>query len=198
MGHRSRYSPRQEEILDSLEQSFMAEGLRGLKLGDLVQRARCSRATVYELAPTKEELFLLVLDRRWQRLGQKAREGLLHAPTSVKGIERYLLDVAPIFQPSPTLLEDIASYGPARRLLEDHIAIAVDFLAGLVASGIREGEFRPLPPRVVAQVLSAAVTQFALFGSKGNGASAGAVTTGIDIVLYGLLAEDVDRKTPRR
>ena len=43
----TRFSPRQVEILDTLQALFLAEGFRHLTIGDLVDRLRCSRRTLY-------------------------------------------------------------------------------------------------------------------------------------------------------
>lgn len=46
---------RQEQVLDGLEEIFREEGFRRLTIGELATRLRCSRSTLYAMAPTKEE-----------------------------------------------------------------------------------------------------------------------------------------------
>src|SRR3954464_9061148 len=73
-GHRSRTgSLRQRDILDQLQALFMAEGFRHFTIGDLVDRLRCSRRTLYSLAPSKEELVLVVIGRLLNEMGVRAR-----------------------------------------------------------------------------------------------------------------------------
>ena len=58
-----KLSPRGEQLLAQLEEIFFEQGYRRITVGALAARLRCSRATLYALAPSKEELFLRVLDR---------------------------------------------------------------------------------------------------------------------------------------
>ena len=154
MGHRSQYSPRQEEILTALEGIFLEEGFRDLAVGDLVRRVHCSRQTLYEIAPTKEELFLVVVDRLWRRLSAEAREALLEAPTPADQIRAFMVQAVTIFKPPWTqFMEDVEAYGPARRLFHDHLAIVSAFLADLVEDGVSTGQFAPTRARIVAEVL---------------------------------------------
>jgi len=69
-------SPRQQEVLDTVEAVFLREGLRPVRIGRLAEEARCSRSTLYELAPSKEELFLLVLDRMIRRTRRQSAEAI--------------------------------------------------------------------------------------------------------------------------
>ncbi len=192
MGHQDRYSPRQEEILDALEAIFLERGLRKTTVGELAASARCSRKTLYDLAPTKEQMFLLVLDRMWRRLGERARDGLASAGDAAEQIETFLSEGITIFRPPwTTFIEDIEAYGPARRLFDDHVNIGLDFVADLIAKGIDEGTFRPVAPRLAAEVLGAAVTQVVYREHLDVTATSDAelVRQASDLVLRGLIAQ---------
>lgn len=56
-------SRRREELLDELEAIMLAEGFHHLRVGALATRLRCSRSTLYKLAPSKTELFAFVFNR---------------------------------------------------------------------------------------------------------------------------------------
>ena len=47
---------RQAELLDQLEELFLAEGFARFTLEDLALRLRCSKSTLYALAGSKEQL----------------------------------------------------------------------------------------------------------------------------------------------
>lgn len=179
------FSARKEEILDTLEEIFLTEGFRDVTIEDLVRRARCSRGTLYDLAPTKEALFIVVLDRLWRRLGLRAQKAIRATSDPAKQIEAYLTEATALFHPSPRFLEDVEAYAAARRLFDEHVGIAIDYLAGLVEAGIESGQFRPVPSRLAAEVLSAAASQFA-----GRTDAADAIQQAVRMVLYGLVTSD--------
>jgi len=54
---------RRQELLDELEAIMLAEGFSHLRIGALAERLHCSRSTLYKLAPSKTELFVLVFER---------------------------------------------------------------------------------------------------------------------------------------
>ena len=96
-----RDSPRREEILDELEAIFLAEGFRGLTVGTLAARLRCSRSTLYALAATKEELYLRVSDRILRRIGRaRTTVGAACCFKSSSDVWAILTKVAPANVPS--------------------------------------------------------------------------------------------------
>ena len=56
-------SKRGSELLDALEDMVLREGFASLGVSAIANRLSCSKRTLYDLAPSKRELVLLVLDR---------------------------------------------------------------------------------------------------------------------------------------
>ena len=157
-GRRRSYSRRQEEILDDLEEVFLSNGFRASTVDDLAAAAQCSRKTLYDLAPSKAQLFALVLDRMWRRLGDQVRESMAQESTAQAQIAVYVRDGLSIFKfPWGAVFEDIESYPPARRLHHDHIDAGIDLLCELITAGMEAGEFTRTNPRLVAETIAASV-----------------------------------------
>ena len=53
----------EEQFLNGLTDLFLAEGVRNLTVGDIVERMHCSRRRLYGVAWTKEEIFCAMVDR---------------------------------------------------------------------------------------------------------------------------------------
>lgn len=187
LGHQAHYSARQEEILDALETVFSERGFRAVTVSDLAQAAQCARKTLYEIARSKEELFLLVLDRMFHRLGTKAQATLAESRDPSEQIETFLLEAVNIFKPPRrSFMVDVEAYAPAMRLFDDHTASALETVVTLVAAGVDSGRFRAVDPQLTGEVLAAAVTQVAGRGDS-NDSDAEIVRSTIDLVLTGLL-----------
>jgi AcrR family transcriptional regulator len=140
------WSPRQKEICDQLEEIFLREGFRHLTIADLVDRLHCSRRTLYSLAPSREELVLAVLGRMMNHMGVEAR-ARADLDTGVRVWRRS----------SRAFHEDLESYLPTKHLYDRHLQIALEVLGNLVERGVRQGSFRDLHPRLVAEILDASV-----------------------------------------
>jgi AcrR family transcriptional regulator len=151
-------SPRGEQILDGLEEIFFADGFRRVRVGELAARLRCSRASLYALAPSKEELFLRVLDRvlsRIRRFGQQAaakREDVRERIVALLSPGMSEMQAA-----SSVFFSDIERLPSARRMLEDHQRMRLEETEAIIEQGIGQGKFRGVHTQLVAEVFMVAV-----------------------------------------
>jgi AcrR family transcriptional regulator len=152
------WSPRQKEICDQLEEIFLREGFRHLTIADLVDRLHCSRRTLYSLAPSREELVLAVLGRMMNHMGVEARARADACVDPGDAIAAYLDTGVRVWRRSSRAFhEDLESYLPTKHLYDRHLQIALEVLGNLVERGVRQGSFRDLHPRLVAEILDASV-----------------------------------------
>jgi AcrR family transcriptional regulator len=190
--HGRRLSARQQEVLDALEHTFLDRGL-DVTVAELVAEAHCSRRTLYELAPTKEELFLLVIDRMMRRVGKTARDAAAAQTTPEARMEAFMGAGVTGWAPfTPAFRAAIESYGPAGWLLNHHLALARDYVVETIEDGIAEGRFRDAHPGLVADGLMAAVrrvTEPQLLQANGL-TTAAALEELFRVFVHGLVARD--------
>jgi AcrR family transcriptional regulator len=152
------WSARQVEIFDQLQDLFLAEGFRQLTIADLVERLHCSRRTLYSLAPSREELVLIVIDRLLNRIGVDAAARAAACDDPGDAIEAYLsAGVTTLRRAQQAFTEDLESYVPTKHLYDRHLTTALGELGKLVEDGIAKGTFRTYHPPLVAEILDAAV-----------------------------------------
>ncbi|MCC6438717.1 MAG: TetR/AcrR family transcriptional regulator [Acidimicrobiales bacterium] len=148
LGHRHR------EVLDGLEALLRAGELAALTIGALAARLECSRRTLYELAPSKDQLFILTLDRFMHRIGREAVAAIdPHATTATQLRQYATTNLGYAFRSAA--YDDLADVPGARRVLDQHYRFAATVLQRIVARGMEQGEFRPVAPSVVAAVVLA-------------------------------------------
>lgn len=153
------FSPRQQEVLDALERAFFQDGL-DVTVGELATRASCSRRTLYELAASKEELFLLVLDRMCARMGRRAREAAAAERLPERRIEAFVAVGVAMLQPTaPAFIASIRRYAPAGWLFDHHMSLSRDFLVATLEDGMAMGRFRRVHPELVAEALMVATAR---------------------------------------
>lgn len=152
--HELALGARHRQVLDGLEQLLLDGELAASTIGALAARLECSRRTLYELAPSKDQLFLLALDRFMHRIGREALESIDPAATPAAQLRQYVTaDVRYAFQAAA--YDDLSDVPGARRLLDRHLRFAATVIERLVENGIELGAFRALEPSVVAAVLVA-------------------------------------------
>lgn len=185
-----RLGERHRTVLDELEELFLAEGFASFTMRELAARLRCSMRTLYEIAPSKQDLVLVVLDRFLHRVGRTALAAIDPGAAIVERIRVYFRSGVELLRWTATLAEDAADEPAVLRLLDRHIAYLTAVLEGLIAEGIADDEFRPVDPRLAATVLAGAAValtrpEAALPGDRPTEEAIDEVTS---IVLDGLAA----------
>jgi AcrR family transcriptional regulator len=150
----AQLGPRHREVLDELESLFLREGFSGFSVRELAAHVGCSRRTLYEVAPSKDELVLIVLDRFLHRVGRDALDAIDTSRTYAEQITAYFLGGVELQRLTHVFGEDLADDAAARRLFDRHYGFVMAVTEQLVTDGVAAGEFRPVEPAVVAGVLA--------------------------------------------
>jgi AcrR family transcriptional regulator len=147
-------SPRLTRLLDTLEGLFFEEGFLKFRMDDLARRLRCSKHTLYVLAPSREELFELVIERFLSRVRAQGEAAANAAPNRISAVTAYLESaVHGTRRNSVQFISDLAEFLPGRRRLRNHQRQRVAGLESIVAAGVAEGAFGPIHPKLVAEVM---------------------------------------------
>lgn len=184
---------RREQLLEGLERIFIPEGYRRVTVGELAARLRCSRRSLYELAESKEKLFLLVVERvlsRIERRGQEAARKGTSAVEKLAGLMRPGLEE--LNSATPAFFADIERLPAARRRLARHQDSRQRELRDLIEKAVRAGECRNVHAHLAAQAMLAAyraVTD-SRFLSDVDASIGEAVGEVRDLFLYGILQPD--------
>lgn len=150
------FTARQLEVLDGLETIVLIEGFRDLTVGGLAERLRCSRRTLYELADSKEELVLIVIDRLLRRLARVAHEAARLETTELERLRSFLIKgLTELHRATLSFSEDVEADPAAAELVESHFRYANEIVVRMLDEGVKSGEFAPIHTRVAAEALMA-------------------------------------------
>jgi AcrR family transcriptional regulator len=150
--------PRHLEILDGLETIVLTEGFRDLTVGSIAERLKCSRRTLYEIAQSKEELVLIVIDRVLRRLARVAHEAARNPPELIDRLRAFLITgLTELHRATLAFSEDLAASPEAANLLAAHFRYAHGTVETMLVEGIESGEFSRLHPRIVSETSAAAL-----------------------------------------
>jgi AcrR family transcriptional regulator len=150
-----RRTRRQIELQDRLLTLFLADGFAGFTLDDLAAELRCSKTTLYALAPSKEQLAVEVVKHYFKNATAEVEAAVARQQSHDRRIAAYLNAVADALRPaSRTFLDDIADFAPARSVYERNTRIAADRVRGLLADGIANKAFRSVDTAFVAEMVA--------------------------------------------
>lgn len=154
----NRRTARQVDLLDRLVALLAAEGFRHLTLDVLTERLRCSKTTLYALAPTKQELVVEVVKQYFRTAVVTVESRVAAAEGAADRVVAYLSGVAEALSPlSRAFMDDLSSFGPAAAVYRQNTAAAAERIRALIAEGVEAGAFRPVHAPFVAEVAAVAM-----------------------------------------
>jgi AcrR family transcriptional regulator len=145
-------------LLAAAEAVFSQRGYHGTSMRDLARAAGFSVGGVYQCFPSKDDLYLALIEEQWQQFFALLRQALAAGDTIERllALTRATLEYfearRAFFQ---IYLSDRSRFAPA---FKDRVAATVThnqrtlrrFVARLMAEGVRERILRPLDPEVLA------------------------------------------------
>jgi AcrR family transcriptional regulator len=147
-------SGRQREILAALEALAMQDGFAALPMAELAARVNCSLRTLYGLAPRKDALLLMVIDRRLHRIGRAAMAAIEPGMDALTALRAYL-DAATIAVAPTTeaFARQLATVPGAAQLTRAHANYVTAVTERLLERAVAERQIEPVDTGALALVL---------------------------------------------
>src|SRR3954451_18267399 len=134
---------RQAELLDQLEELFLAEGFARFTLEDLALRLHCSKSTLYALAGSKEQLSLRVIRHFFRKATDAVEAQTVTEADAALRVTAYLSAVAGALAPAgPVFHRDLDAFAPGREVYERNTALAAERVRELIVEGVGQGRLR--------------------------------------------------------
>lgn len=136
-------TPRHQELFDHLVALFLAEGFAHATLDDLAARLRCSKSTLYQLAPSKDDLVRAVAVHFFRAATTRVEAAVGERTGAGARVEAYLRAIGTELRAgSAAFFTDLASFAPAQAVYRRNTEFAAARVGDLLAEGARSGEFR--------------------------------------------------------
>lgn len=145
---------RQRQILDAME-DLVAGGFADLTMAELAARLNCSLRTLYALAPSRDELVLIVIDRSLWRIGRVARDAIGDDLAPLDAIRAYL-EAATVAVSGWTtgFARDLAAVPAAQQLQDGHNEYLFEVTRTLLDLAVERGDISAVDTAAVARVLA--------------------------------------------
>lgn len=145
---------RQRAVLDELEY-VVANGFSHLTMAELAARLGCSLRTLYALAPRRDELVLIVVDRKLWRVGRAAREAISGDLAPLDALRAYLETATDAVSGwSPAFARDLVEVPAAQRLSDEHGDHLFEVTRTLLDLAVEQRDVADIDTTAVAHVLS--------------------------------------------
>jgi AcrR family transcriptional regulator len=149
-----RLTDRQRQLLDEMEHVF-ATGFAELTMAELARRLNCSLRTLYALAPSRDELVLMVVDRKLWRIGRMAREAVADDVAPLAAVRAYLEAATfAVSGWSEAFARDLAAVPAAQQLEDGHNEYLFDVTRTLLDLAVERGDIADVDTAAIARVLA--------------------------------------------
>jgi AcrR family transcriptional regulator len=195
-GRERALTDRQRELLDHMEHLF-ANGFADLTMAGLAARLNCSLRTLYALAPSRDELVLIVVDRSLWRTGRVAHDAIGDDLAPLDAMRAYL-EAATVAVSGWTeaFARDLAAVPAAKQLANEHNEYLFAVTRTLLDLAVERGDIPDVDTAAVSRVLAGLGEFFSrpdiipTLRSSPKEAADGVV----DLVLRGLLSLPMEER----
>ena len=186
---RTGQTARQQELLAQLAEILLSEGFTSVTMDELARRLGCSKATLYSLAGSKEQLVQAITRQFFISAAAQIERDVAAEPDPRQRIRTYLAGVGTAMRDhSPAFYDDMVSYAPTARIYRKNSEAAAHRVHELIEDGVRAGVFRDINGTFAARLVAIAIDAVqsgALLETTGLSA-ADAFTELGDLLLHGL------------
>lgn len=144
---------RRDHLTQALIDLFLAEGFLDFSIEELAAHLRCSKSTLYLIAPSKEQIVVAVVRAFFRRSTERVESRMQASEDPAKSIGAYLEAISEELKPaSPAFFADLDQFGPAQEIYKHNTQIAATRVHELFAEGLEAGAISPLNSRFVGVV----------------------------------------------
>lgn len=141
--YRVRPPERHRDLLARLEEIVLAEGFLSLKIDDISSRLKCSKSTLYAIAPSKEQLVTEVM----RRFIHDSERRIIERVNSIEDDRERLAEFFEAVHDqmkrmSRNCYDDMRSFVPTDELYRAAGASSVRTVRRLISAGVANGSFR--------------------------------------------------------
>lgn len=181
---------RQRDVLEHLGSVFEG-GFADLTMAELAARVNCSLRTLYSLAPSRDELVLVVVDRNLWRIGRVAHDAVVPGTAPLDAVRTYLrAATVAVSRTTREFARDLEAVPAARRLSAGHNEYLFNITRTLLDLAVERGDVADIDTAAVARVLAGLGSAFArpdVIPTLRDSPKAAADAM-VDVILRGLCA----------
>lgn len=160
-------SERQLEILDELERLLLGGSFATLTMAGMAAAVRCSLRTLYELAPSKDQLVVTVVDRMLWRIGRRAAKVIETESAPLEALRAFLAATTDAVRDvSAAASLDLAATPGAREVADRHEHYLVGIIEELLAAAVDDESLRAVDVGAFAVVLAGLGATLASTGAQ--------------------------------
>ena len=154
------FTKRHYEIIDSLE-SMLEKGVPDLTMSQIASNLKISLRTLYEIAPSKDQLIIMIMDSILRKLGRQALDSISNIKSPLKKLEKYLFMVNQAVGPKfNTFFIDIEKISGLEQVADYHADFITNMTEELLNQAIKMKEIKEIDTKAFSILLGGIGREF--------------------------------------
>jgi|TARA_B110000444_G_scaffold47637_1_gene43479 AcrR family transcriptional regulator len=151
---------RHHEIINLLEK-MLEKGIPDLTMSELASKLKISLRTLYEIAPSKDQLITMTIDNILRRLGKDALDEISTIQSPFKKLQKYLSTVNQAVGPKfDKFMKDLSNVSGSSAMADYHEDFITGYIEKLLNDALKAKEIRKIDTRAFAILLGGIGREF--------------------------------------
>ena len=149
-----------KEIIGTLEK-MLEKGIPELTMSELASKLKISLRTLYEIAPSKDQLITMTVDNILKKLGKSALEQVSKIESPIDKLDTYLSIVNQAVGPKfDAYIKGLEKINGSSEMIDYHEAFITKYTEKLLVEAISANEIQKIDPNAFAILLGGIGREF--------------------------------------
>ena len=154
------YTKKHHETIEDLEK-LLEKGVPDLTMSEIASKLKISLRTLYEIAPSKDQLILMTMDKILIKLGKFALDSVSEIQSPIEKLEQYLFIVNQAVGPKfNTFLKDIEKINGSQKMADYHESFISNYTQKLLNDAIKMHEIKNIDTKAFSILLGGIGREF--------------------------------------
>ena len=138
------FTKKHYETVEDLEK-LLEKGVPEITMSEIASKLKISLRTLYEIAPSKDELILMTMDNILMRLGKHALDSVSNIKSPIEKLEKYLCIVNEAVGPKfNAFLKDIEKINDSQKMADYHVNFISNYTQKLLNDAMEIKEIKKI------------------------------------------------------
>ena len=154
------FSKKHHQIIQKLEE-MLEKGVPDLTMSQIASRLKISLRTLYEIAPSKDQLIIMIMDVILKKLGKNAIDSISDIKSPIKKLEKYLSLVNQAVGPKfNTFFNDLKKISGLEEMADYHANFITNMTEDLLIEAIQKKEIQNIDAKAFSILLGGIGREF--------------------------------------
>ena len=154
------YTKKHHDTIEDLEK-LLEKGVPDLTMSEIASRLKISLRTLYEIAPSKDQLILMTMDKILIKLGKHALDSVSEIQSPIEKLEHYLFIVNQAVGPKfNTFLKDIEKINGSQKMADYHENFISNYTQKLLNDAVKMKEIKKIDTKAFSILLGGIGREF--------------------------------------